>query len=92
MTPSGFFCDCRFPGSAAAINNRRAARRFRATRTKPAGVPAMSVARQFDGKSITVTDLRISALYELAATSTPPEVQAEVERRIAAGEIVSAAD
>ena len=52
----------------------------------------MSVARQFGVKSITVTDLRISALYELAATSTSPEVQAEVERRIAAGEIVSAAD
>ena len=88
MTPGGFFCDCRFSGSAAAINNRRVARRFRATRKKP----AMSVARQFGVKSITVTDLRISALYELAATSTSPEVQAEVERRIAAGEIVSAAD
>jgi len=32
------------------------------------------------------------ALTELAAPSTPPEVQAEVERCIAAGEIVSAAD
>jgi hypothetical protein len=26
MTPSGLFCDCRFPSSAA--NNTRAARRF----------------------------------------------------------------
>ena len=29
MTPSGSICDCRFPSSAAAINNGRAARRFR---------------------------------------------------------------
>src|SRR3982074_408856 len=31
------------------------------------------------------------ALYKLAAPSTPPEVQAEVERRVAAGEAASAA-
>jgi len=45
----------------------------------------MSVARMFAGKSITLSDLNASALYEPAAQSTPPEVQAEVERRIAAG-------
>jgi hypothetical protein len=28
MTPGGLFCDCRFPGSAATINNGLAARRF----------------------------------------------------------------
>jgi hypothetical protein len=32
--------------------------------------------------------LPLAALYELAAPSTPPEVQAEVERRIAEGEII----
>jgi hypothetical protein len=52
----------------------------------------MGVARQYGGKSVTVTDLGTRALYELAAPSTPPEVEAEVERRIAAGELVSAAD
>jgi hypothetical protein len=40
----------------------------------------MSVARMFAGKSITLSGLNASALYELAAPSTPPEVQAEVER------------
>jgi hypothetical protein len=42
------------------------------------------------GKSNTMLHLDPTALYELAAPSTPPEVQAEVERRIAAGEIISA--
>ena len=50
----------------------------------------MQVAERY-GKSNTMLDLTPTALYELAAPSTPPEVQAEVERRIAAGEIVSAA-
>lgn len=50
----------------------------------------MRVAEAF--KSKPSFDLPVSALYELAAPSTPPEVQAEVERRIAAGEIVSAAE
>jgi hypothetical protein len=49
----------------------------------------MQVAERY-GKSNTMLDLTPTALYELAAPSTPPEVQAEVERRIAAGEIVSA--
>jgi hypothetical protein len=40
----------------------------------------------------TVGHLQAKALYELAAPSTPPEVQAEVERRITAGELVTAAD
>ena len=37
MTPCGSIRDCRFPSSAAAIINRRAAQRFRQSR-KPAGV------------------------------------------------------
>jgi hypothetical protein len=44
----------------------------------------MSVARSFACKSLNVSDLSVSALYELAAPSTPSEVQAEAERRIAA--------
>jgi hypothetical protein len=36
--------------------------------------------------------LSVHALRELVSPSTPPEVQAEVERRIAAGEILSAAE
>jgi hypothetical protein len=51
----------------------------------------MGVAEKF-GKSNTMLHLDPTALYELAAPSTPPEVQIEVERRIAAGEIISAAD
>jgi hypothetical protein len=38
------------------------------------------------------SDLSMAALRELAAPSTPPEVREEIERRIAAGEIVSAGD
>jgi hypothetical protein len=51
----------------------------------------MQVADRF-GKSNIVLDLPLTALYELAAPSTPPEVQAEVERRVAAGELVSGDD
>jgi hypothetical protein len=47
-------------------------------------------ARVYTGKLPTVGNLPPTALYELAAPSTPPEIQAEVERRIAAGELVSA--
>jgi hypothetical protein len=42
------------------------------------------------GKSAAPAGLGIEAPYELAAPSTPPEVQAEVERRIVAGEIIGA--
>lgn len=46
----------------------------------------MGVAERFGGKSELGSHLNLSALFELAAApSTPPEVQAEVERRIAAG-------
>jgi hypothetical protein len=39
-----------------------------------------------------VEDLTPTVLYELSAPSTTSEVRAEVERRIAAGDILSAAD
>jgi hypothetical protein len=53
----------------------------------------MSIATKFgNADRSNLTGLSMHALTELAAPSTPPEVQAEVERRIAAGEIVSAAD
>jgi hypothetical protein len=44
----------------------------------------MEVGREYADKSASVAGLNSAALYELAAPSTPPEVQAEVERRIAA--------
>jgi hypothetical protein len=50
------------------------------------------VAKKFDGKVISLINLNLEAIYELAAPSTPPEVQAEVERRVAAGELVNADD
>lgn len=43
-------------------------------------------------KSKMVLDLSPKALYELAAPSTSEEIREEVERRVAAGELVSAAD
>jgi hypothetical protein len=43
----------------------------------------MLVASVYGAKSIPAMDLSPKALYELAAPSTPPEAQAEVERRIA---------
>lgn len=52
----------------------------------------MAVGRVYGTKSVTVTDLPPTALYELAAPSTSEDVRAEVERRIAAGDLVSAAD
>jgi hypothetical protein len=50
----------------------------------------MSVAEVFGAKSDTVSHLAPKALYELA--SAEADVRAEVERRIAAGEIVTAAE
>ena len=47
----------------------------------------MGVARKFGDRSATVALLPLKALYELASSTL--EVQAEVERRIAAGELVS---
>ena len=52
----------------------------------------MQVAKVYSGKLPTVGNLGTTAIYDLAAPSTPPEVQAEVERRIQAGELVNAAD
>jgi hypothetical protein len=52
----------------------------------------INVAERFDPKHPTVGRLPLAALYELAAPSTPPEVREEVERRIAAGELVSGVD
>jgi hypothetical protein len=60
--------------------SERAARRF------------MDVASSYVNKSASVADLNLNALYELSAPSTSPEVRAEVERLIAAGEYVRAAD
>jgi hypothetical protein len=50
----------------------------------------MKVAEQYGSKSQIVLSLPPTALYALA--SSAPEVQAEVERRIAAGELVSAGE
>jgi hypothetical protein len=47
----------------------------------------MGVAETFKGKYDTVSHLPPAALYELAAPSTPEEVRAEIERRVAAGEL-----
>jgi Protein of unknown function (DUF3102) len=52
----------------------------------------MNVARVFGGKSASVEDLTPTALYELAAPSTPLEVRIEIDKRIEAGELVTAAD
>jgi hypothetical protein len=52
----------------------------------------MQVANQYEGKFVNVANLSISALYALAAPSTPPEVRAEVEERAANGEKVTAAE
>lgn len=49
----------------------------------------IAVAEKFSGKLPTVGNLSPKALYELA--SAEPDIRAEIERRIAAGEIVSAA-
>jgi hypothetical protein len=46
----------------------------------------MQVADRF-GKSNTMLDLTPTALYELAAPSTPPEVQAEVARTVSRAEV-----
>lgn len=50
----------------------------------------MSVSERYGSKSAMVADLPVSALYELAAPSTPEPVREEVERRAADGERVSA--
>jgi hypothetical protein len=51
----------------------------------------MSVAEQFGDKFDSVSNLTLTALYELSATSTPDEVRTEVAERVAAGDSVTAA-
>jgi len=51
----------------------------------------MNVATAYGGKPARLADLKLEALYELAAPSSPHEVREEIERRIAAGEIMGAA-
>ena len=48
----------------------------------------MQVARVYGGKSELSSHLDPTALYELAAPKTPIEVREEVERMLAAGEVV----
>jgi hypothetical protein len=51
----------------------------------------MSAAEAYGGKPFTVNSLEPTALYKLlVAPSTPPESREEIDRRFAAGEIVSA--
>lgn len=52
----------------------------------------MSVAQTYAGKSATVADLPVRALYELAAPSTPQEVRDQVEELVLDGEKVTVAD
>ena len=52
----------------------------------------INVAERYDGKLPSLGSLNIEAVYELAAPSTPPEVREEIERRVAAGELVNATD
>lgn len=51
----------------------------------------INVAEVYGSKLPTVGSLPPTALYELAAPKTPPEVREEVERMIAAGEVVTKA-
>jgi hypothetical protein len=52
----------------------------------------MSVAERFGDKFDSVSNLSLTALYELAAPSTPEEVRTEVAERAATGESVTAAE
>ncbi len=51
----------------------------------------MGVADEYGDKTRIVRDLPPTALYELAAPKTPPEVREQIEAMIEAGEVVSAA-
>jgi hypothetical protein len=56
-------------------------------------IKMMNVAREYGGsKSELASDLSATALYELANPATPLEVRIEIEHRIEAGELVTAAD
>lgn len=50
----------------------------------------MRVADRFAGKSATIADLAPTALYELAAPSTPESVRSAVEELVIDGEKVTA--
>jgi hypothetical protein len=52
----------------------------------------MSVAERFGDKFDSVSTLSATALYELAAPSTPEEVRSEVEARVASGQSVTTAE
>jgi hypothetical protein len=52
----------------------------------------MSVAERFGDKFDSVSTLGLTALYELAAPSTPEEVRSEVEARVASGQSVTTAE
>lgn len=52
----------------------------------------MNVAAVYGSKSPTVGDLNATALYELAAPSTPPEVRDQVEALLVDGQKVTVAD
>ncbi len=52
----------------------------------------MRVADRFGAKSVNVTDFSPSVLYALATPSTTDEIVAAVEAKVAAGELVAAAD
>jgi Protein of unknown function (DUF3102) len=52
----------------------------------------MSVAERYGDKFDSVSNLTLTALYELAAPSTPEEVRTEVAKRVAAGESVTTAE
>jgi hypothetical protein len=52
----------------------------------------MSVAERLGDKFDSVSNLSLTALYELAAPSTPEEVRTEVAERVAAGESVTTAE
>jgi hypothetical protein len=69
-----------FPWIGAEFGmNERASQRF------------MNVAKVYASKSANLADLSAEALYELAAPKTPVEVREEVDRLLAAGEIVTKA-
>jgi hypothetical protein len=52
----------------------------------------MAVAGRYGDKIDSVSNLSLTALYELAAPSTPDEVRAEVANRVAGGVLVTAAE
>ena len=52
----------------------------------------MAVATAYGSKSVNVTDLTVSALYELAAPSTPQPIRDAVEELLVDGQKVTAAD